>query len=153
MIFGAAGRRERQEHLAQIQQLLLHRAVHPQRDALRRLRQFTFRVFDDQVGHAEIALDGGLCLRVVGRIPFGVQRDGSEFVRRQRRSEERLEGGLAEVGGAEIDFAALFAEIEFARGLQRVLCLIGCRQREQQLPQSNQVLLHRGVELNIGAQR
>ena len=73
-----------------------------------------FGVFDHQVGDAEVALDGGLALGVVTRLSFGVQRDGSEFVRRQRRCEERLERGLAEVGRAEIHFTVLFSEIELA---------------------------------------
>ena len=64
-----------------------------------------------------------------------------------------MERGLAEVGRAEIEVAILFAEIEFARNLELVLCLVRCRQRKQELSQADDVLPQRAVGLKTCAQR
>ena len=152
-VFRAVGGGELQHQLAQVQQLLLHRSVQVQPDALRRLRQFVFRSFDDQVGDIEIAFDGGLALGVVVRAALGVQGNRNEPVRRQSGTEERQERALVPIGGAEVHRAGLFVEVKLAGHLEFAFGAVVRRERHDKLAQRGQLLFQSGVELDAGAQR
>ena len=76
---GAIGRREREEALAQIENLLSQRTIELQADVEWCLRKTLLRILDDPVRHAEIALERRVSARIIARGAVSIQTDGNQF--------------------------------------------------------------------------